>query len=182
MGRHLAPMINDVVVSITLYPFDGRSLDFVIFPYNFYHNWLWGSRIPDPDIHNIVPTLREKGIGVVTMKPFAGDFLAMPLKHLGTQFDGSGEVNVAKASLRYIINSGLDIDTTLGGMYNPYHVYEDIDAYLNPAMSAEERDVLMKIRKKAKVLAANLLPPHYKFLENWSPDTFGDDSDLRGTV
>ena len=255
MGRHLAPIINNVVVSITMFPFDGRSLeqelerdlrllgrdhidmvrihawknsydpevlqfqishrwdwwetlfkmkeqgkiravgvpihtmedlkeplaelplDFVIFPYNFYHNWLWGTRVPDPGIHKIVPELREKGIGVVTMKPFAGDFLVAPFKRLGNQFDESGEVNVAKASLRYIINSDLDLDTTLGGMYNPYHVYEDIDAYFNPVMSSEEARVLKKIRKTSRIVAKGLLPDHYQFLEDWAPDSL-DDSDL----
>ena len=255
MGRYLAPVINDVVISITLYPFEGRNveqqlehdlrlfgrdyidmvrlhawkntqdekelrfqaghrwewweslfklkekgyiravgvpvhtredieeplaelpLDYVIFPFNFYHNWLWGTRVPDKKIHTIVSDLRKKGIGVITMKPFAGDFLAIPFKRLGEQYDESGEISVAKASLRYIINSDVNPDTTLGGMYNPYHVYENVDAYFNPKMSNEERKLLKKIRKTAKVVAKNLLPEYYQFLEEWVPDSW-DDTDL----
>jgi len=251
MGRHLAPVINDVVISITMWPYDGRNveqelerdmrlfgrdyidmvrlhahfsdstdatvvhnwrywdnlfrlkekgyiravglpihyqkelveplaklpIDYVIMPFNFYHNWLWSALRSDIDIDGTVKTLREKGVGVITMKPLASDWLALPFKRLGGRFDTTGEISVAKSSLRYIINSGIDIDTTLGGMYNPYHVYENVDAFFRPEMSPEERELLYKIRKKAKVVAGNHLPAHYRFLDDWAPDSC-DDSDL----
>ena len=88
---------------------------------------------------------------------------------------------MAKASLRYVINSELNVDTTLGGMYYPYHVYDNIDAYFNPKMADEERAVLKKIRRKAKIVSNEYLPEHYKFLEKWVPDSW-DDSDLYGQV
>jgi len=248
MGRYLAPVINDVVISISILPWEGRTLeqelerdlrlfgrdyidmvrihsyssssrdwyqweklfkfkeegkiravgipchrqadleeplrelplDYVIFPYNFYHNWTWlhkGMVLDEYD--SLVPKLREKGIGVITMKPFAGDNLVYPFKNLAAEYDETGEVNFAKACLRYIINSGLDIDSTLGGMYYPYHVYENVDAYYHPEMSDAERKVLKKIRKRVKGITKNMLPPHYRFLEDWVPDSF-DDSDLFG--
>ncbi len=254
MGRYLSPIINDVVISISLDPFDGRSpgeqlerdlrlfgrdyidlvrihaygpersepgiehkwewwedlfrfkeqgkiraigvpihfvkdvyplidtypLDFVIFPYNFYHNWTWYP-IKTDNFDPLIPELQKRDIGVVSMKPFAGDGLVEPFKRLMAQYDESGEVNYAKACLRYIVNSGLNIDTTLGGMYNPYQVYENVDAYFNPEMSDEERKVLKKIRRKAKVVAKYYLPDHYQFLEEWVPDSC-DDSDLFGAV
>ncbi len=256
MGRYLAPMINDVVISIILSPFDGRTveeemervlrlfrrdyidivrihawrrdekyhnqlghkwdwweklfkfkekgyiravglpvhsredlkmplaelpIDFVILPYNFYHNWLWGNEKPDENIHTVIPELRRKGIGVITMKPFSGDHLVTPFKRLAAQYDKSGEVNYAKACLRYVINSEIKVDTTLGGMFNPFQVYENVDAYFNPKMSSEEREVLKKIRKTAKAVTKSLLPEHYQFLEDWIPDSW-DDSDLFGAT
>jgi len=250
MGRFLAPIINDVVISISILPWEGRSLeqefehdlrllgrdyidmvrihsyssdasnwdqweklfrykeqgkiravgipihyrdhlrepleeyplDYVIFPYNYYHNWTWlhkGMKLDDFD--TLVPKLRKKGVGVITMKPFAGDHLVTPFRRLAAQYDETGEVNLAKASLRYTINSGLEPDTTLGGMYYPYHVYENVDAYFNPAMTDEERRVLKKVRESAKVVATNHLPDHYRFLEHWAPDSY-DDSDLFDTA
>jgi len=253
MGRYLAPIINDAVISISILPWDGRTLeeeferdlrlfkrdyidmvrihslspeekswknweqlfkwkeegkiravgvpihersvlyplidtypiDYVIFPFNYYHNWTWTAnerKKGNPGrCELLIPELREKGIGVVIMKPFAGDNLVTPFRRLAAQFDKSGEVNLAKASLRYIINSGLDIDTTLGGMYYPYHVYENVDAYFHPGMSDEERKVLKKIRERAKVVARDLLQPHYCFLEDWVPDSW-DDTDLFGAA
>jgi len=250
MGRYLAPMINDVVISISIAPWEGRSLeqelerdlrlfgrdyidmvrihstssesgnwhqweklfkfkeqgkiravgipihkqldmkqpleelplDYVIFPFNFYHNWSWLHKNQVLDTYDsIIPKLRKKGIGVISMKPFAGDYLITPFRKLGATYDASGDVNVAKASLRYVINSDLNVDSVLGGMYYPYHVYENIEAFFNPKMTSEERKVLKKIRQTAKVVARSLLPKHYQFLEDWVPDSW-DDSDLFGTV
>lgn len=258
MGRYLKPMKKDVVISITSWPFDGRTveqelvrvlrlfgrdyidmarihawkntedqnllalqlnhrwewweqlfklrekgyvravgvpvhnrndlaeplaelpIDFVIFPYNFYHNWTWMA--PDQygdTFDSVIPKLREKGIGVISMKPFAGDALVTPFKRLAAQFDVGGEVNFAKACLKYVINSGRNVDATLGGMYNPYHLHENVDAFFNPRMSDNERMVLKKIRETARVVAGGLLPEHYHFLEDWVPDSW-DDTDLFG--
>ena len=246
MGRFLAPIINDVIISISILPWEGRSfeqelerdlrlfgreyidlvrihsyspdesnwyqwdklfkckeegkiravgipvhyrstlieplkhypLDYVIIPYNFYHNWTWlyqGMILDDFD--NFVPNLREKGVGIITMKPFAGDHLVTPFRRLTADYDRSGEVNFAKACLRYVINSGLDIDSTLGGMYYPYHVYENVDAFFNPKMTDEERAVLKKIRRNVKHITKFWLPEHYQFLEAWKSDS-QDDFDL----
>ena len=253
MGRHLAPMINDVVISISILPWEGRTLDeelhrdlrlfgrdyidmvrihtystedknwyqweelfkykdqgkiravgipihrpedieiplknypidYVIFPYNFYHNWTWlnweRNHKPYGDYSSMIAMLKEKGIGIVTMKPFTSDWLIHPMINLGKELDETGEVNIAQASLRWIINSGMPVDTTLGGMYYPFHVYEDVDAYYKPRMSQAEADMLKKIRKRAKVVADNYLPAHYRFLDGWATEGL-DDSDLDNMV
>ena len=258
MGRHLAPMINDAVISITLHPYEGRTveeemerdlklfrrdyidlvrlhawkntqdekiirhqgghrwewwetlfkfkekgivravgvpihnredlkeplaelpIDFVMLPYNFYHNWY---RMEPHDFDSTIQTLHKKGIGIITMKPFLGDRLVTSFREIAAKLDESGEVNFAKASLRYIINSGVKIDSTLCGMYNPYHVYENSDAFFNPEMSDEERILFRKVRKAVKInnVTKNLLPEYYQFLEEWVADS-GDDSDLCGTT
>ncbi len=251
MGRYLKPVINDVVISISILPWDGRTLeqemerdlrafgrdhidmvrihsytsdssnwvqweslfkwkeqgkiravgipihnldnirepleklplDYVIFPFNFYHNWTWLSNELAVGRHDsfddLVTELRSRGIGVVTMKPHAGDDLVWPFKRLAAESDPS--VNLGKADLKYVINSGLDIDTTLSGMYYPYHVYENVDAYFNPAMTDAERLVLKKIRDKARITAHNWYR-RYQFLEAWRPDSYGDDRDLWRTA
>ncbi|MBT4482230.1 MAG: hypothetical protein HOC71_00965 [Candidatus Latescibacteria bacterium] len=250
MGRYLAPIINDVVISISILPWEGRTLeqelernlrlfgrdyidmvrihsysskssnwnqweklfrfkeqgkiraigipchhqgnleeplaqlplDYVIFPFNFYHNWTWFHKNMVLDEYDsLIPKLRRKGIGIVTMKPFAGDNLVTPFKRLVAEYDKSGETNYAKACLRYVINSGLDIDTTLGGMYYPYHIYENAEAYFNSEMSTDERKILRKLRNVVKNITKYMLPEHYQFLEAWVPDSF-DDSDLNCTA
>jgi len=159
-------------------------LDFVIFPFNYYHNWSWYAMEKMAgnygNYDGFIQQLRDRGIGVITMKPLAGDSLVTPFKELGKTFDPTGEVNVAKASLRYVINSGMSIDTTLTGMYYPYQLYENIDAFFNPVMSDVERRVLKKIRDRAKIVAKNFLPEHYRFLEEWVPEAPWDDTDLFG--
>ena len=254
MGSHLAPMINDVVISVTMSLYDGRTveqelerdmrllrrdyidlvrtyawknsndekvlstqsghrwewweklfklkekgyiravgvpihnidsleqplaelpIDFVFLPFNFYHNWY---RMQPHDFDSTISTLRKKGIGVITMKPMLGDRLVTPLHRIAAQCDESGEVTFSKACLRYIINSEVKVDSTLNGMFNPYHIYENIDAFYNPEISDEERNLLKTVRKVAKInnVSKTLLPEHYQFLEDWAPDSY-DDSDL----
>jgi len=249
MGRHLAPMINDVVISISILPWEDRTLreelerdlrlfgrdyidmvrihsytpddpswgqweelfkykeqgkiravgipihrpgelefplktypiDYVIFPYNFYHNWTWLDwelkHKPFGEYDSMIAMLKEKGIGIVTMKAFASEWLIYPLIQLGKELDKTEEVSIPKAALHYIINSGLPIDTTLGGMYYPFHVYDNVDAFFNPKMTEAETNMLKKIRKQVKVIAQNHLPEHYRFLDRWATDSI-DDSDL----
>ena len=248
MGRYLAPIIHDVLISIAPLPYDGRTfeqeferdvkifgkghidlvrihmytadskdwwqwetlfkykeqgkiravgvpihspkdlypvietypLDFVILPYNFYHNW-YGMKPQDFD--PVITDLHKKGIGVITMKPHLGDRLAGPFMKMAAHYDETGEVVLAKADLRYIINSRVAIDSTLCGMMNPYHLYENIDAYFHPEMSDAEKKLLKKLREVAKInnITKNLLPDHYQFLEDLVPDSW-DDSDLFVTV
>jgi len=142
-------------------------LDFAILPYNFFHNWTWAAKEPD-NVQSLIPAIRNKGIGLISMKPFAGDHLVIPFKRLAERYDKSHSVNFAQACLRFVINSGFDFDSTLGGMFNPYHVYEDIAAYFNPQISEEERNVLDGIRDSVRGITAGLLPPHYQFLEKWT--------------
>ena len=148
-------------------PLAELPLDFAILPYNFYHNWTWAAMPPDT-VQTLIPAIRKKGIGIICMKPFAGDHLVTPFARLAAQYDESHTVNFPQACLRYVINSGLDFDTTLVGMFNPYHVYEDIAAYFSPQMSDEERKVLTEIRNSVHGITADLLPPHYQFLEEWA--------------
>jgi len=231
MGRHLKPVINDVIISISLLPYDGRNfeqeferdlkafgrdyldmvrchiyttdprwdqlfkwkeqgriravgvpihnlkdldiilkeypLDYVIFPYNFYHNLAWLGH--EPDNFDSLPTiLRNKNVGVITMKPFAGDFLARPLIDVAGHFTKEQEIRLPKAALRHIQNCGINADTTIAGMYNLDEVYENIDAYFNPQMSDEERELLENVKRVAKRSARAWYPEHYKWLDNWA--------------
>jgi predicted aldo/keto reductase-like oxidoreductase len=156
-------------------------IDYVIFPFNFYHNWTWASREKQEsspgNYDDLITLLQERGIGAISMKPFAGDHLAAPFKRLATDLDESGTVAYAPACLRYVLNSGLPIDATLCGMFNPYQVHENIAAYYNPGMSDAENSILLGIRQQAREIAERTLPPHYRFLNQWA-STSGSDSDL----
>jgi len=238
MGRYLAPMINDVVISIVMIPYDGRSfeqeferalrlfgrdyidmvrisarspesnnwnywekafklkeqgyiralgiamhhaedadyiienqpIDYVIFPYNFYHNLLHNGRFSSK-YEPFGVKLRKKGIGIVTMKPFCTDWFIKPLIKAAQELDETGEISLPQAALRYIINSDLNPDATLGGMFNLNHVYENILAYYNTTMTKEEEKLLKKMRQVVRVTGADWLPDYYKFLNQWAPDT-----------
>lgn len=248
MGRYLAPMINDVVISIVMIPYDGRSfeqefertlrlfgrdyidmvriharspesenwdywekafklkeqgyiralgipihyakdadyiienlpIDYVIFPYNFYHNLLHNGRFSS-NYEPFGEKLRKKGIGVVTMKPFGTDWFIKPLIKAAQELDETGEISLPQTALRYIINSDLDPDATLGGMFNLNHVYEDIPAYYNSTMTKEEKKLLKKMRKVLQVSTNTWMPDYYKFMKELAPD-MPDDEDLYDSV
>ncbi len=239
MGKYLAPMINDVVISISILPYDGRDLDqelhrdlrvfgrdyidmvrihaytpddpghgkywpyweqlfkykeqgkiravglpihyveqvemvlenypldFVILPFNFYHNLLWTGE-GSPGMNSLAERLREKNMGVIAMKPFASDWFISPFIDAARTFDKTGEISLPQAALRWIINSDLNPDATLAGMYKLDHVYEDVVAYYQPVMTDEERELIDKLRKYAKTIAHTVLPDHYRFLDHWA--------------
>ena len=244
MGRHLSPFIKDVVISIFMDPYDGRTVeqeferalkllgrdyidmvrtqafspedsywnhwetlfklkekgyiravgmplhfteeipktlalyetypfDYVIFPYNFYHNVIWDGR-RGVNFDPMVKKLREKGVGIIVMKPMGSDHLIRSFINAAEKLDETGEISFGPTALKYILNSGLNPDTTLNGMYTLDHVYENIAVYFNPLMTPEEEKLLEKLRKRTKVVENYLLPEHYKFLRQWAPDYNGD--------
>ena len=142
-------------------------IDYILFPYNFYHNLCWIDEKED-NFDALPIRLRQNGIGVLTMKPFAGDYLIKPFMDIAKYFKKIPEISFPQAALRYVINSGVKPASTLTGMYNLHHLYENVAAYYNPAMSAEERELLNNIRNTASRTANAWLPDHYKWLEKWA--------------
>ncbi|MBN1293612.1 MAG: aldo/keto reductase [Candidatus Latescibacteria bacterium] len=239
MGKHLAPIINDVVVSIALLPYEGRTfeqeferdlrlfgrdyidmvrihtrdpkskewenwdklfrwkeqgkiravgvpihymndldglldvmpLDYVLFPYNYYHNTCWHgypAEGQNPDFEPLPEKLRKRGIGVMTMKAYAGDPLQAPINDIAKNLNRNKDLNYNQAALRYVINSPVKPDTTVTGMYNLDHLYLNVEAYYNPQISSEEREFLKKMRNSVKLVARDYLPKHYAFLDDWA--------------
>ena len=236
MGKYLSPIINDVLVSIVMLPYDGRTMeqefervlrllgkdcvdmvrlhskstddprwgewekllkykeqgkiralgiavhfeeeaevvmneipiDYVIFPYNFYHNLLWTGQKTD-SFDPLAQRLRKKGIGVITMKPFGSDDFVYPLINAAKEVNTTGDLSYPRAALKYVLNSGLQPDTTLGGMYTLNHVYENIATCYKPQMTSEESALLEKLRNISRFKAAAWSSDYYKFLEKWAP-------------
>ena len=239
IGKQLAPIMKDVILSIALLPYDGRTveqeferdlrlfgrdyidlvrihardpksrdwdtweklfkwkeqgyiravgvpihyvgdldklldtypIDYVLFPYNYYHNVAWHGFFKNgqsADFEPLPEKLRKRGIGVMTMKAFCGDPLQPPLTDIANKINKNKDIDYNQAALRYVINSPVNPDTTVTGMYNLDHLYRNVEAYYNPAMSDEERALLDTMRKRAKMVAKTHLPDHYKFLENWA--------------
>ncbi|MBN1293610.1 MAG: hypothetical protein JXB48_17350, partial [Candidatus Latescibacteria bacterium] len=144
-------------------------IDYILFPYNFYHNICWLEEQED-DFESLPARLREHGIGVLTMKPFAGDFLVQPFIKIAAQVNSNPEISFTQAALRYVINSGIQAESTLVGMYNLPNLYENVNAYYNPKMSDEEKKLLENITNKAVRSTQAWLPDHYKWLDNWAPE------------
>jgi aryl-alcohol dehydrogenase-like predicted oxidoreductase len=144
-------------------------IDYMIFPYNFYHNIIWDGR-KGQKFDNLAKKLKNRGIGVVTMKPFGTDNFINPMIDAARELDPANNISLPQASLRNIQSCGLDPDTTLGGIYSADQLYENIEAYYKPALTDEESKLLKNIKRYARIYADALMPDHYKFLNAWAPD------------
>ena len=102
------------------------------------------------------------------MKPFMGDYLVKPFTDIARRFTKIPEITYPQAALRYVVNSGIEADSTLAGMYSLNHLYDDNVTFFKPEMSDEERELLDKLKKVANQRAAAWLPNQYKWLENWA--------------
>jgi len=149
----------------------GDEIDYVCFPYNFYHNkWQHSANASvsdEEDFDPFVQSLHNRGIGIVAIKPFTGDYLVQILKEAAKVINP--EISYSQACLRYIINSDLNPDTTFAGMNHFREFDENIKAYYNPMMTDEEIELLDDVRGVAGKTAHLLLPDHYKFLNDWAP-------------
>lgn len=143
-------------------------IDFVVFPYNFYHNIVYTGKYPG-DYTPMIKTLRDRGIGVVTMKPFASEWFMLHLVQAARKMDPKREASPGQAMLRYIFNSGLNADMTLAGMWSLNEVYDAMTACFTPAMSEKENQLLENLRKYAKLTEEACLPEYYRFLDKWAP-------------
>ncbi len=142
-------------------------IDYVIFPYNFYHNLLHGG-VSAGNFDSLDKRLRDKGIGVIGMKPFGTDWFVTPLIEAAKQLDETGEISLPQAMLRHIIHSEVNPDIILGGMFRLDQVYENVEAFYKPEMIEEEKKLLKKLRKVTTLASAEWLPNHYQFLEKWA--------------
>ncbi len=144
-------------------------LDYILFPYNFYHNICWIDEKED-NFESVPEKLRKNGIGVVTMKPFAGDYLATPFIEVARKVRKVQDLDFCRAAIRYVLNSRVDPDSMFVGMYNLYHLYDNVEAYYSPKMSPEERQLLDAMRETiVREKAKSWLPDHYKWLDKWVP-------------
>ena len=159
---------------------DVYPIDFVVFPFNFYHNLNYRGDFVK-GVPKMVKKLRDRGIGIISMKPFASEWFIPHLLEASKEIDDTGEICLPQAMLRYIANSDINPDTTFGGMYTLKEVYENIDAFYHPAMSEEEERHLNKLRKVTDIIAESVLPDHYRFLQAWSPNGMKKTGDKHAT-
>ncbi len=144
----------------------GDDLDFICFPYNFYHN-KWQSRGSIEDFDLLRQTLSDRGIGIIAIKPLAGDWLVQTLKEAARGINS--EVSYSQACLRYILNSDMSPDSIFVGMNHFREFDENIKAFYNPEISEEETVLLNQLRDIAQKTSHLFLPDHYKFLNDWAP-------------
>lgn len=150
-----------------------NDLDFVVFPYNFYHNIGWPPEWHPEGWAPIAQILREKNIGVITMKPFAGDYYVSTLTQAAKTVNP--DISFHQAALRFVQNSGINPDTSFVGMNSFNELLDNIEAFYDPIEKPGEKELLDSVRAVAAKTAPKVLPEHYKFLNSWAPKNVGGD-------
>jgi len=116
--------------------------DVIMFPYNFAHR-----RAED----YVLPTAKERDVGVVIMKPLAsGRFFRIDPK-VGFRddhvFSQAQQSQIATAALKWILQN--DMVHTIVPAMNELHHVDDAAAASNSPLSADERELLDKIAAKS---------------------------------
>ncbi|MFC1692858.1 aldo/keto reductase [Candidatus Latescibacterota bacterium] len=155
--------VSDMDVVLNTFKDD---MDFVYFPYNFYHN-KWRTRRSIQDFDTVEQSLHESGIGIVAMKPLTGDWLTPTLKEAAKAINP--DIVYTQACLKWVQNSSMNPHTIIVGMNHLDHFEENLPAFHNPKMTDEETALLEQLRDVAEKTSQRLLPDHYKFLNDWAP-------------
>ncbi len=151
------------------YVIDELPLDFVLFPFNFYHNIGWPPDVAPGAFEPLAQKLKDRGIGTTVMKPFAGDALIRTFLELAKEINP--DISFTQAALRYILNSGLEPDIIFAAHNHLREFDENLKAFENPAITEEERQLLDSVKELAPLAEKAALPPHYRFLGKWAPQT-----------
>lgn len=108
-------------------------------------------REPEP-----VRKLAERGLGVMSIKPFAGGLL----------FDGVDDDRIARLALQYLLENQPQITSVLAGMTRAHEVNNAVRAATAPPLSKNEKRWL---EETARVRLSRL-PPEYAWLRQWHAD------------
>ena len=140
-------------------------IDYVMMPINFHHNKAWFKDEPDK-YSELMPVCREKQLGVLGIKPMAGDPMVAYAQHTGYLSENYRGASYPKAALRYLWEND-DIASVLPTINSIGELWDDLESLWHPTMKKEDRNVLKKLTKQADKTFGAYLPPKYKWMEEW---------------
>jgi predicted aldo/keto reductase-like oxidoreductase len=148
-----------------LYAVQNKPIDYIMMPINFHHNKGWFDD-PKDTYSQVIPLCREKGIGILGIKPMGGDPMVAFAQHIGLLSSGYRGPSYPKAALRYLWQNR-DAASCLPSINSVGELYEDLDTIWRPQFTEEDRGVLNRLSRSADRTLGAYLPPKYKWMENW---------------
>jgi len=148
-----------------LYAARNKPIDYIMMPINFHHNKGWFDD-PKDTYSQVMPLCREKGIGILGIKPMGGDPMAAFAQYSGFLSPGYRGPSYPKAALRYIWRNQ-DMASGLPSVNSVGELYEDLDSIWRFEFTEDDRAVLNKLSRAADKTLGAYLPPKYKWMENW---------------
>ena len=141
------------------------SVDYIMMPMNFHHNKAWWIDMSDT-YSSVIPLCREKKVGILSIKPLAGDPMVAYAQHLGLLSGGYRGPSYPKAALRYMWQNE-DVTSVLPSINTVGQLWDALDTMWKPDFTEEDRKVLRSLSGKADNTFGAYLPPHYKWMDNW---------------
>jgi len=151
--------------SSLLHALENYPIDYIMMPVNFHHNKAWWRDQPDT-YSKILPICREKGVGILAIKPMGGDPMVAYAQFLGYFEPSYRGPSYPKAALRYLWRNE-DIASVLPSLNSVGEVWDALDSLWRPELTKEDRKLLKELSKKADRTFGAYLPPKYKWMENW---------------
>jgi len=130
-----------------LYAVENKPVDYIMMPMNFHRNKGWTDDKPDT-YSKVLPLCRQKGIGVLGIKPMGGDTLvafAQWAGFLGPKYRGP---SYPKAALRWLWKNDL-LSSSLPSLNSVGEVWDALDAVWRPELTKDDEEVLRKLDKTA---------------------------------
>jgi len=148
-----------------LHALEHYPIDYIMIPMNFHHNMAWFRDKPDT-YSKILPICREKGVGILTIKPMGGDPLVAYAQHIGLLSPDHKGPSYPKAAMRHLWRND-DIASVIPSMNTVGELWDSLESFWQPEMSKDEMKVLKNLTKKADKTLGAYLPEHYRWMEEW---------------
>ena len=162
------------------------GLDYIFFPYNFIY--------ARAEYSEFLPAAIEKGVGLIAMKPLASgsimkldprarpgmkpeseplqlwtrekkQILPAAVAELTKSLDRMPDETLCMAALRFVYSQPF-VNTAIVGMFHDLLLEDNYKALIRyQERTTEERAALDAAREVARLLGPDLLPPHYRWLE-----------------
>ncbi len=148
-----------------LYAVENKPIDYIMMPINFHHNKGWFDD-PRDTYSKVLPLCREKGLGILGIKPMGGDPMVAFAQHTGLLSPEYRGPSYPQAALRYLWRNP-DVASCLPSINSVGELYEDLDTIWRPDFTETDREVLARLSRTADKTLGAYLPPKYKWMENW---------------
>jgi len=140
-------------------------IDYVMMPINFHHNKAWFHDEADK-YSGLMPICREKNLGILGIKPMAGDPMVAYAQYHGYLSEDYRGASYPKAALRHLWEND-DIASVMPTFNSIGELWDDLESLWQPALTKEDKKVLKKLSKMADKTQGAYLPEKYKWMEEW---------------
>jgi predicted aldo/keto reductase-like oxidoreductase len=144
----------------------GDRLDYLMLPFNFYHNrGIYNDAgYPANDYSALIPRCKSMNLGILGIKPLGND--AMVEFARSKNFFNDPNANVVQAMLRYVYQNE-DVHTNFAAMNSMQEAVTNLESAYTPQISDYERTMLDNLSAQVGAAKGAYLPDNYKWMENW---------------